>query len=251
MFANLFASGTTNTTGDMIMGNGKKYVDGFFSWVWRITGLLLLLLVLYGIVSIVGASRSMKQAPAGEATVGRLDRPDQHQAALKLGGFQALSGTSMLYARLGSEGPSVGSLSSSYTPTDLRNLLFFDTASRQAHWLLDDDTQSMAALSVIGGPSPYRTQASTPDSHALGLLFLSRPAEADDKGDATWDIRLASVDGRQLKTLTSGVGALLDHQLTNDHTLLVFYAKRGVIHVLDVDPATRELRSDQTLPAHN
>jgi hypothetical protein len=37
----------------------------------------------------------------------------------------------------------------------------------------------------------------------------------------------------------------------NDHTLLVFYATRGVVHVLDVDPATRELRSDRTLPAHN
>jgi hypothetical protein len=235
----------------MVMGNGKKYVDGFFSWVWRITGLLLLVLVLYGAVSIVGASRSMRQLPAGEATIGRLDRPDQHQAALKLGRFNALSGTSMLYAPLGSEGPSVGSLSSSYTPMDLHNLLFFDTASRQSHWLLDDDAQSIAALSVIGEPSPYRNQVSTPDSRALGLLFLSRPAVADNKANATWDIRLASVDGRQLKTLANDIDTLLDHQLTNDHTLLVFYAKRGMIHVLDVDPATREARSDQTLPAHD
>jgi len=234
-----------------IMGNGKKYVDGFFRWVWRITGLLLLLLVLYGAVSMVGASRSMRQVPDGEATIGRLDRPDQHEVALKLGGFAALPGTSMLYAQLGSEGPQVGSLSSSYTPTDLRNLLFFDTASRRAHWLLDDNAQSLAALSVIGEPDPLRTHGSSSDSRALGLLFLSRPAETDHKGDATWDIRLSSVDCHQLKTLANGVNTLLDHQLTNDHALLVFYAKRGVVHVLDVDPVTRELRSDQTLPAHN
>jgi hypothetical protein len=54
-----------------------------------------------------------------------------------------------------------------------------------------------------------------------------------------------------LKTLANDVDTLLDHQLTNDQTLLVFYAKRGMIHVLDVDPATREARSDQTLPAHD
>jgi len=236
------------------MGNGKKYVDGFFRWVWRITGLLLLLLVLYATVSFVWASMSIKgrrQAPDGEATIGRVDRPDRQQAALKLGGFKALSGTSVLYAQLGSEGPTVGSLSSSYTPTDLRNLLFFDTASRQAHWLLDDNTQSMAALSVIGEPDPYLSRGSTGDNHALGLLFLSRPARAEDKRDTSWDIRLASIDGRQLKTLVSGADSLLDHQLVNDHTLLVFYATRGVVHVLDVDPATRELRSDRTLPAHN
>lgn len=30
------------------MENGKGYVDGFFRWAWRINGLLLLALVLYG-----------------------------------------------------------------------------------------------------------------------------------------------------------------------------------------------------------
>lgn len=236
------------------MQNGKKYVDGFFSWVWRVTGLLLLLLALYGVVSVVSiawSSRSMRQVPDGEATIGRLDRSNQREVALKLGGFEALSGTSMLYAQLGSEGPQVGSLSSSYTPTDLRNLLFFDTASRQAHWLFDDNAQSIAALSVIGESDPLRTHGSSSDARALGLLFLSRPTEADNKAGATWGIRLASVDGRKIKTLANGINTLLDHQLTNDHALLVFYAKRGVVHVLDVDPVTRDLRSDQTLPAHN
>jgi hypothetical protein len=31
----------------------------------------------------------------------------------------------------------------------------------------------------------------------------------------------------------------------------VFYAKQGAAHVLDVDPATREVRSDKALAAHN
>jgi hypothetical protein len=210
--------------------------------------------MLYGAVSIVGTSRSLRdrgQAPDGEATIGRIDRPDEHQVALKLGSFETLPGTSVLYAQLGSEGPTVGSLSSSFTPTDMRNLLFFDTASRQAHWLLDDNAQSIAAMSVISGSASAQTQGSKPDPQALGLLFLTRPAEADNKADAKWDIRLASVDGHKLKTLANGVDTLLDHQLTNDDTLLVFYAKHGVVHVLDVDPATRDLRSDQTLAGHN
>ena len=142
------------------MGNGAKYLDGFFRWVWRITGLLLLLLVLYGVANLIWASRSTThgQAPDGEATIGRLDRTDKPQAALKLGRFEALSGTPVLYAQLGSEEPSPASLSSSFTLTDLRNLLFFDTASRKAHWLLDDNTHSIAALSVIGESTPLRLE---------------------------------------------------------------------------------------------
>lgn len=235
------------------MGDGKKYVDGFFSWVWRITGLLVLLLVLYGVVNMVWTSRSSHrgQTPDGEATIGRLDQTDQQQAALKLGGFEMLPGTPVLYAKLGSERPLPGSLSSSYMTTDLRNLLFFDTASRQAHWLLDDNEHSIAALSVIGKPASYQSAGKAADFRTPGLIFLSRSTKADNKGDATWDLRLTSVDGHELDTLANGVDTLLDHQLINDRTLLVFYAKHGAIHVLDVDPANRKLRADQTLPAHN
>jgi hypothetical protein len=236
------------------MENGKGYVDGFFRWVWRINGLLLLALVLYGAVNIIGLFVSFNhygQAPNGVATIGRLDQPNQHQAALKLGSFEALPGTSVLYARLGSDGAPVGGLSSSYTPTDVHNLLFFDATSRQAHWLFDDNAQTITAMSVISEPTPAQAQGAKPDCQALGLLFLSRPAQANNQGDASWDIRLASVDGRQLKALASGVDTLLGYRLTDNHTLLVFYAKQGAAHVLDVDPATREVRSDKALAAHN
>lgn len=235
------------------MGNSKKHVDAFFRWVWRITGLLLLLLVLYGAVSVVRSlsSRDLEQAPDGAAIIGRLDRPDQHQAALKLGSFEALPGTSVLYARLGSEEATVGSLSSSFVTTDMHNLLFFDTASRQAHWLLDDNRRTIAALSVISGRTPASAQGAERESLALGLLLLTRTAQTHDRSEIPWDIRLASVDGRQLKTLASGIDTLLDHQLVDEHTLLVFYARHGEVHVLDVDPATHEVRSDRALPARN
>jgi hypothetical protein len=236
------------------MENGKGYVDGFFRWVWRINGLLLLTLVLYGAINIIGlfAIKSHGQAPDGTATIGRLDQPDRHQAALKLSSFEALQGTPVLYARLGSEGAPVGSLSSGFTPTDVHNLLFFDATSRQAHWLFDDNAQTITAMSVISESAPtQQAQGAKPDCQALGLLFLTRSAKADNQSNASWDIRLASVDGRQLKTIATGVDTLLGHQLTDNHTLLVFYAAQGVAHVLDVDPATRETRSGKPLAAHN
>lgn len=229
-------------------------MDGFFRWVWRINGLILLLLLLLGAISLAGTLVSFKhhrQAPDGMATLGRPDQPDRHQAPLKLGRFQALPGTSVLYAQLGNEGVSVGSLSSGFTPPDMRNLLFFDTLSRQARWLFDDNAQSIAAMSVISEPAPPQTQGAKPDCKALGVLLLTRPAQADNRDEASWGVRLASVDGRQVKTLAARVDTLLDHQLADDHTLLVFYAKQGTAHVLDVDPATREVRSDLPLAGHN
>jgi hypothetical protein len=236
------------------METGKGYVDGFFRWVWRINGLLLLALVLYGAINIIGifvSARDHERAPVGTATIGRLDQPDRHQAVLRLGSFEKLSGTSVLYAQLGSEGASTGVLSSSFTPTDIHNLLFFDSMSRQAHWLFDGNTQTITALSVISMAAAAQAQDAKPDCQAMGLLFLSHPVQADNQGNAPWDIGFASVDGRQFKTLATGVDTLLGHRLTDGHTLLVFYAKQGTAHVLDIDPATREIRSDKPLAAHN
>ncbi len=242
------------TTRGTVMENGKGYVNGFFRWVWRINGLLLLALVLYGTANIIGrlvSFRHYAQVPNGEATLGRLGQPNQHQAALKLGSFEALPGTSVLYARLGSDGAPIGGLSSSYTPTDVHNLLFFDTTSRQAHWLFDENAQTITAMSVISESTPAQAQGAKPDCQALGLLFLSRPAQADSRDNTSWDIGLASIDGHQLKTLATGIDTLLGHRLTDNHTLLVFYAKQGAAHVLDVDLATREVRSDKVLAAKN
>lgn len=86
-------------------------------------------------------------------------------------------------------------------------------------------------------------------SMSLDAISLRLATELYTK--AAWMRHAREGLGMSLKTLANDIDTLLDHQLTNDQTLLAFYAKRGIIHVLDVDPATREARSEQTLPAHD
>jgi hypothetical protein len=69
--------------------------------------LLLPARVLYGATNVIGRFVSLRhygQTPDAEAAIGHPGQPDRHQAALKLGSFETLSGTSVLY-RAGTASP--------------------------------------------------------------------------------------------------------------------------------------------------
>ena len=119
--------------------------DRFFAWVWRINGLLLLAL---GLVAVVGAVALIFNI----ALFWSRDRPEQRltQVAganltaqdLRLGDFRRIAGTQFLYARLAPPSEYIGSGSSGGLGT-AHNLLFFDTVTKKAHWLLPDNDQTL------------------------------------------------------------------------------------------------------------
>lgn len=111
--------------------------ERFFTWVWRINGVLVLLavtlcLVAFGAIAFnlgIFESRDRPETKLTEVAGADLTTED-----LKLGSFRSLKGTDFLFAQLAPPSKYVGSGSSGAMGT-ARNLLFFDTNSKTAHWL--------------------------------------------------------------------------------------------------------------------
>jgi hypothetical protein len=60
-------------------------------------------------------------------------------------------------------------------------------------------------------------------------------------------VLVSSPEGRDLANVASSVEALLGHHLVDDRSLLIFHVSAGSARVLDLDPASRAVRSDGLL----
>ncbi|HAZ60001.1 MAG TPA: hypothetical protein DCY89_00345 [Gammaproteobacteria bacterium] len=72
--------------------------------------------------------------------------------------------------------------------------------------------------------------------NALAILALSGGA-----------LLLLGVFARDLRILAAGIDGFLGLHQPSDSTALVFYAKGGVVRVMDIDLASRSLRNDVPL----
>lgn len=89
--------------------------ERFFTWVWRIDGLLLLVLALLGIALALAIAFEIGAFAARERPEERLAEvagADLSAQGLRLADFGAIAGTSLLYAELASRSDSIGSVSS-------------------------------------------------------------------------------------------------------------------------------------------
>lgn len=228
--------------------------DRFFAWVWRINGLLLLAL---GLVAVVGAAALVFNI----GLFWSRDRPEQHLAQvagadlraqdLRLGNFRAIAGTPFLYARLGPPSEYIGSGSSGGLGA-ARNLLFFDTGTKEAHWLLPDNDRAIESFSFLMDPPNVSCayddgEACKRDQRAIALLLELQEAEVAKGSLRT--VALASPQGRDLTTIAKSAGGLLGYHQPSANSALVFYVSAGSARVIDVDPIARKVRSDVLLSA--
>lgn len=233
--------------------------ERLFVWTWRINGLLLLGL---GVVGLVGAFVVLFNI----ARFSSRDRPDQQLTRvagtdlsakdLRLADFRAIAGTNFLYAELGSPSEYIGSGSSGGMGR-ARNLLFFDTASKKAHWLFPGNDQTLPSFSFLFDPPDQRYEYDERRSGerrqlALAILVeIQQHAEGSEKSDRrSRTLAVASADGRNLTTVAESVDGLLGFHQTGKDSVLVFYVLDGAAKVIDVDPLTRTVRSNALLSSH-
>jgi hypothetical protein len=171
---------------------------------------------------------------------------------LRLADFRAIAGTGFLYARLAKPFDSIASGGYRDELGAARNLLFLETATQQAHWLLPNNAQTLTSFSFLMDPPRDGSESDPgePDGgrRALAILLELAPARHDgDPPDARRTLAVASPDGRQLATLVEASEGLLGwHQAARD-SALVFYVSGGAAQVLELDPTTRTKRSDRVL----
>lgn len=143
----------------MAEGNGEAVndrSDRFFAWVWRINGLLLLCLALLatGLALYLAVDIGMSTAQERpEEQLSEVAGTDLAARDLRLADFRPIAGTRFIYAELASPSDYIGS-GSSGSPGNAANLLFFDTASKKAHWLLPTNDQKIPSFSGTAGLPP-------------------------------------------------------------------------------------------------
>jgi hypothetical protein len=229
-----------------------------FEWVWRLNGLLLLggmVAGLMGVFAVVVNVAGFARRERAERQLTQVAGTDLRAQNLRLTDFREIAGTRSLYAQLGT--PSEYLTSGSSDGFGLaRNLLFFDTASQKAHWLLPDNEQTISSFSFLMDPPRTRYgyddgEPDAPEQVAIALLVELAPARSEgDPAGAPRKLAVAAADGRALTPIAESTEGLLGYHQAARDSVLVFYVSDGAAKVLDLDPTTRAARSDRVLSAH-
>lgn len=136
--------------------------ERLFVWIWRVNGVVLLAL---GAVGLVGALLLVVR-PEDHLT--QVAGSDLRTGGLRLGDFDEVPGMRVLLADLTEPYESItsggGGRGLAY------NLLFFDVATKRAHWLFDANDQKLTHYAFVRDGAPR-------DEKALALLLEIQPAQ--------------------------------------------------------------------------
>ena len=225
--------------------------ERFFLWVWRVNALILLVLAVaaligsgalaYNVGIFAGRERAAEQ-------VTRIGGTDLVGEELKLGSFHVIPGTDFLYAELAAPSRYIGSGSSDGLGT-ARNLLFFDTKTKTAHWLFNDNSSELLSWRMVyDEPRRSMTEEKESQLRVVGMILHLRAAAADEpNANRPAKLVLVSPDGTHLVTLVESIDSQLGQYHVDAETLLIFYARDGAVNVLDVDPINATVRSSSPL----
>ncbi len=224
--------------------------ENLFAWIWRINGLLVLVVAILCIVGLVAIF-------ADEGVFGKREGPrdqlidvagtDLAAEELRLGGFRTIDGTDYIYATLAAPSRYIGSGSSWGND---RNWLFFNTESRKAHWLFPDSSQEIAGQRFLYQYSDDEAE-SDEDSEAIlvGVLMTLADVHGEDVPEQPKRLILVSADGKTTTVLAEVVDGLLHNYHVSSTSHLVFYSQRGSVHIMEFDPTTAAVVSDTVLSA--
>lgn len=224
--------------------------ERFFSWVWRINGLLVFLAVTLSLIAIgvsafnsgVFASRDRPEMQLTDVAGADLAAED-----LKLDRFRPLNGTAFLFAKLAPPAKYIG-LGTSGATGIARNLLFFDTGSKTAHWLLPNTNHDILTQWFVHD-QPFRgvRQAGAAQPIVIGLLLeIAEHVDHPDTGQLR-KLVFASVDGKSITTISESIDGLLGQRHVDAESLLIFYVRDGSVSVIDLNPTDVIVRSDSAL----
>lgn len=222
------------------MGN---FFDRLFKWVWRLTGLALLIIVLIVLVPLSLGVANYINKP--QQKVSQVAGTTIDAKKLRLLPFSEITGTTFLYARLGEEGSALSS--GSYIENNTSNILFFDTKEKKAHWLIAGNDQRIYYFSFIKYPSHNSPDlTSFQKQTTTGILFSIKTAPGQD-GASAQDLFIADANGKNVKLIAKGIDSILSYNQPSDDNFLVFYLKDGVAKVIDYKISDHTVSSDSVI----
>jgi hypothetical protein len=228
-------------------------VDKFFRWVWRINGLLLLpvsLLALLGVGAIAGGELGMFRGRgdgrgALRTTADGAQDPDAKR--LRLGEFQRVQGTSVLWAPLHSDADWRFGPGSSYEPRETHNFLFYDAQGRDGRWLVEGNQR------LFVDSDELRSEGCEKEAKTKAMLYLVAERDTDGNGRVNQDdalsVAISAPDGRGYQVVLAEAEAVHGWHFDPPSRLVVFHSRDGSPRVLEVDLETRATVHDAPLVA--
>lgn len=224
--------------------------EKFFTWVWRLNGLLLLAIALLGLLGffLLTSDATRPAWEDKEQTVTEVAGANLVADDLKLEGFTRIHGTDSIVSDLVSPRATTGIGSSSSYRTDTRNLLFFNAKSKDARWLFDSNHQYLVRhWSIPNKPADDYGRDYQKDVRVVALLMTVSDAPIEDANNDQRQMLLVSADGKQKQSISEPIDELVGQHHVDESSYLIFYARQGTLRVLDLDPSTLEVRSDSVL----
>ncbi len=208
-----------------------------FVHIWRINGLIILLIGLFGLITVGSLGfmliKDMMRSPQVDS-VANAALGDEGESRAELGTFATITGSNAIRAPLNIQ-HYFKSGSSSRDGGGTRNYLYFSPATRTSHWLLP----SMDSVILSSNPLPqhdYR-EASSP-----ALLYIHVVVSRDSNNDRQLnsndlkDIAISTPDGKAYRVLVSAADRLADARLIDPQRLLVLYSRGSRLIAAEVDP---------------
>ena len=211
--------------------------ERFFVWVWRINALVLLPIAILALIGVGMISHDM-------GIFSKVAGADLVAAKPRLGSFGVIAGTDYVYAELAVPSRDIRSGSSDDLGT-ARNLLFFHTKSKKAHWLFDNtDSDILSWKMVYNEPRQNMTDEKESRLYVVGMIVELADHEDEPSPDRLRGLVFVSADGKKVSPLIESIDSQLGQYHTDSDTVLIFYVRDGSVNVLDVDTTNVVVRSD-------
>ncbi len=231
--------------------------ERIFKYIWRANGVSLLVLSIGGLVGLfllvvnlgIFAAHERPEKKITEIAGTSID-----YKALRFGSFSEVKWTSILYAPLGTKSEYIGSGSSGGV-SNTRNLLFFDTTTQKARWLLKSNDEAIQSTSFVTDPPECKHRGDAyfeceASRIAIALLLEIEPAQQNGKAsNVLRRIAIAAPNGSELHDLVTDADGLLGFHLLDGAKAIVFYSKAGAVRFMNIDLIKRTLQSDEILSA--
>ncbi len=203
----------------------------FFRWIWRLNGLLFLGLLLAGVIAFASSVSWGRSAPPIPAVA--LPQPQQNpRVELSLSDPELIAGTHMLRANMQTIEETGGIKSGEQTET--RNVLFIDTTSGAARWLLPSHKRVLSETAIPPLNDPY--------ARPIALAEHVR-----DEGAQTGDLFVCDAIGTNVVAVATGVSRVHSAAAAGPSEFIVLFERNGRFVMTRFANATLEKLSEHEL----
>jgi hypothetical protein len=213
----------------------------FFRYLWRVNAVLIAVAaagvavaVVLVTVELIQGNVRRREAAAASVIPGKPANKE-----LSLSGLFPIEGTSIFRATLSTErhGNHLGSLSSG-DASELRNMLFVDTATGTATWLLPNDKELITNHEDVSEPGEHKPP--------LAIVALVKP-DGENADAATGRLLMLDVAARHVEQFASDVRALDGVTITAGGDIAVLFQKNRKYYLASFDRTTLAKRSEREI----